>query len=215
MTTNLILVGSGPFARELLEWVLEGGLPADTTLKGYLDVGAPDDQLTLDLPHMGNGWDYQPRENDIFLCALLEPREKFAICRGIKERGGVFRGFPFFLSGHARRNLIGAGCILSPKIELTTDVVLDELVTVRSFTSIGHDVKVGAGCTISTHCDIAGYVRIGEGALLQPNVVVLPHLQVGDNARVGAGSVVVRHVAAGTSVWGVPAKKVDFFLAAV
>jgi len=215
MTTNLIFVGGGAFARELLEWVVDAGLPLDTTLKGYLGIGAPDCPTTIDLPCIGNARDYQSRENDLFLCGLLEPREKLVVCRGIRARGGVFRGFPFSSSGRPRRNIIGEGCILSPKIELTSDVVLDEFVTVRSFTSIGHDVKVGAGSTIGTHCDIAGYVRIGEGTLFQPNVVVLPHLHVGDYARVGAGSVVVRNVAPGTSVWGVPAKKVNSSFEAV
>jgi NDP-sugar pyrophosphorylase family protein len=209
MMQNLIFVGGGAFARELLEWVVNAGLPPETSLKGYLATGAADGPVTMDLPCLAQAREYLPQENDLFLCALLEPVDKLIICRGIRERGGRFRGFIQPYTGRPRRNIIGEGCILSPKTELTSDVVLQEFVTIQSFTGIGHDVKVGAGATIGTHCDITGYVQIGEGVFLQPHVVVLPHLQIGDYSRVGAGSVVVRNVPPGTTVWGVPAKKVD------
>ena len=42
MTTNLILVGGGAFARELLEWVTAVGLPPGTELKGYLAASSDD-----------------------------------------------------------------------------------------------------------------------------------------------------------------------------
>lgn len=209
MTTNLIFVGGGTFARELLEWVTGVGLERETILKGYLSTGTEHDSVTVDLPCLGDARTYLPQENDSLLCAFLEPLEKLTVCRGIRERGGKFRSFMYPYTGHPRRNVIGDGCILSPKTELTGDVVLQEFVTVNSYTGLGHDVKVGAGTTIGTHCDVTGYVQIGEGALLQPHVVILPHLQVGDFARVGAGSVVVRNVPPNTSVWGVPAKKVS------
>jgi NDP-sugar pyrophosphorylase family protein len=214
MTSNLIFVGGGAFARELLEWVSDGGLSKGTCLKGYLAADS-DSLAAIELPCLGNARNYRPQENDSFLCALLEPAEKLGICRELKERGGAFRSFMYPYNGRPRRNIIGEGCILSPKTELTGDIVLQDFVTINSFTGLGHDVQVGAGTTIGTHCDITGYVRIGEGVLLQPHVVVLPHIQVGARCRVGAGSVVVRDVPPDTTVWGVPAKRVDAALVAI
>lgn len=214
MTSNIVLVGGGAFARELLEWVLDVGLPSESNLKGYL-ASDSDGPTVVKLPCLGNAMEYQPQENDSFLCALLEPIEKLAICRGLKKQGAVFRGFMYPYSGRPRRNFFGEGYILSPKTELTGDIVLEDFVTINSFTGLGHDVQVGAGTTIGTHCDITGYVKIGKGVLLQPHVVVLPHIQIGDRCRVGAGSVVVRNVPPETTVWGVPAKRVDSALVAV
>ncbi|MBE0665109.1 MAG: hypothetical protein IH584_04745, partial [Candidatus Aminicenantes bacterium] len=182
---------------------------------GYLASGGVDGWLSKNLPCLGDCGNYDPEKGDLFVCALIEPRKKLAACRGIRERGGKFHTFIDSGSGVPRRNIFGTGCILAPMTGLTSDIILNEFITVQPHAGIGHDVQIGAGTTVGAHCLIAGYVHIGEGVVLQPNVVVLPHIRIGDYSRVGAGSVVVRDVAPETSVWGVPAKKVDALIEAV
>ncbi len=211
---RLIFVGGGTFLRQLLDWVESVGSPADTRVAGYLGTGKRDEGRNIDLPMLGDAEVYQPHPDDRFLCALLDPADKLRFCRLIKSRGGEFATFMQPYSGPPRRTTLGEGCILAPKTELTADVVLEDFVTVLSFSGLGHNVTVGAGSTIGSHCDITGYVRIGEAVLLQPQVVVLPGVRLGDGSRVGAGSAVVADVPPATAVWGVPAKKVDTLLEA-
>lgn len=211
---HIVFVGGGPFARQLLDWVTEAGVPPDTVVRGYLATGGLDETAHLDLPVLGDAKFYQPQPNDRFLCALLDPIDKLNYCQFIKTRGGQFDTFMSHDSGSARRIKIGEGCILSPKTELTADVVLGDFVTVHSYTGLGHDARVGDGSTIGSHCDMTGYVKIGKAVLIQPQVVVLPGVQLGDGSRIGAGSVVVSSVSPGASVWGVPARATNTFIEA-
>lgn len=199
----------------MLEWILDAGLASDHGVKGYLESGSTDGWLAANFPCLGESGAYIPQADDLFVCALIEPRPKLAACRGIRERGGRFHTFIHSASEVPRRNIIGTGCILAPGTGLASDIVMEEFITIQSHAGIGHDVHIGAGTTVGAHCVISGYVHIGEGVVLQPNVVVLPHLRIGAHSRIGAGSVVARDVAPGTSVWGVPARKVDAAIEAV
>lgn len=215
MGKNLVVVGSGSYARQVLDWIVDTGLSGEQAIKGYLDSGAADEWLTANHACLGSCGDYVPEKEDLFVCALLDPIMKLTVCRRIQERGGGFHTFIHAASGIPRRTILGPGCVLGPGSGLTCDIILGEFVTVQPHAGIGHDVHVGAGATIGAHCLLAGEVRLGEGVVLQPNVVVLPHVRIGDRCRVGAGSVVVYDVAPGTSVWGVPARTVDVVIEAV
>ena len=62
---------------------------------------------------------------------------------------------------------------------------------------------------LSAHVDLTGFVSADEGAFFGSHASVLPKVHVGAFAKVGAGSVAVRHVPAGTTVMGVPAKRIS------
>jgi acetyltransferase-like isoleucine patch superfamily enzyme len=45
---------------------------------------------------------------------------------------------------------------------------------------------------------------------MHPGCVMVPHRKIGNNAVIGTGSVVLSNVKANTTVFGNPAKKIDF-----
>lgn len=55
-----------------------------------------------------------------------------------------------------------------------------------------------------------GFSEIGRLCTVHPGAQILPHKKVKDNAVVGAGSVVILTVKEGTTVMGIPAKKMDY-----
>lgn len=92
---------------------------------------------------------------------------------------------------------------------LTVDVTVGNFVTINRFSSAGHDVVIGDGCTLSCYCDVTGYARLGRGVFLGSHASVLPGVCIGDFAVIGAGSVVLRQVSPGKTVFGVPAKVLE------
>lgn len=60
---------------------------------------------------------------------------------------------------------------------------------------IGHDVVIGANCTIYQQVTIAhGGVQIGDNVLLGAGCKILQHVKIGNNARIGANCVVIEDV---------------------
>jgi serine acetyltransferase len=57
---------------------------------------------------------------------------------------------------------------------------------------------------------IAGFSVIADEATIYVRSTILDRIKIGQGATVGAGSVVLRNVKEGVSVFGNPAKKIEF-----
>ena len=55
---------------------------------------------------------------------------------------------------------------------------------------------------------MTGGVQLAEGVFMGSHAVVVPKVTVGAYAVIGASSVVIRKVASGSTVFGVPAKRI-------
>lgn len=86
----------------------------------------------------------------------------------------------------------------------TTNIGSNNIIMAHSH--IGHDVKIGNNCEISTSSVIGGYVEIEDGAKIKLNVTIRNRKKIGKNCIVGMGSVVVKDVEDNMVVVGNPAK---------
>lgn len=207
---DLIIIGAGGFGREVLSWACDiEPTQCEWKLKGFLDdnLAALDGYNTSHVI-IGAAATYQPRENDVFICAIGPPKIKMNVCRSILHRNAQFISLIHPTAIIGQNSNIGYGCILCPRSIITVNVTLGNLVTLNGNSGVGHDAVIGDGSTISAYCDITGFASLGKEVFLGSHAVVLPGKIVGDNAVVGAGSVVIRNVKPGTTVFGVPAKKV-------
>jgi sugar O-acyltransferase (sialic acid O-acetyltransferase NeuD family) len=206
---NLIIVGAGRFAREVLCWLEDSLDPATQRIAGLLDdTLAPAATLDADYPYplLGAIGDYQPAAGDALVLAIGAPQAKLRIAQELAARGARFHSLVHPSAIVARTAKLGRGAVVCPFALVSAGSRVGDFVTINSYASVGHDAVLGAGCTLSSHVDITGAAQLGAAVMVGSGASVLPRVKVGANATVGAGAVVMRRVADGATVYAAPAK---------
>ena len=208
---NLIIVGAGGFGRELLLWVKDINRVSNKwNIKGFLDdnLGALEN-YTCDYPVIGKIEDWEPSEDEVFACAIAEPKIKEKVVKTLKSRGAIFEQIIHPRASIGEFNDIGEGSVIYPNAVLTVNIEIGNFVTILS-SGIGHDCTIEDYTTISSFCGVNGKVKIGKRVFLASNVVIVPGKSIGDDSFIGAGSVVIRSVKKGSKVFGNPSKELGF-----
>ncbi len=207
---RLLIIGAGGFGREVLRWARE----AEDHGRQWEPAGFLDDQPEAlrkigreDLPILGPVWDYKPKADDIFICALGKSELRANVFAHFRKKGASFARIIHRSSCPGPGVSLGEGVILCPGVVLTCDITVGPNTAFNVHTAVGHDARIGAHCQISSFCDITGGVELGDRVFLGSRASLLPGVRVGDGATVGAGSVVIRPVVTGTTVFGNPARR--------
>ncbi|NBD36954.1 MAG: transferase, partial [Verrucomicrobia bacterium] len=187
---RLLIIGAGGFGREVLQWArasIDRG--RDWEPGGFLDDRAcalegPGREFP---PIVGTVREYEPREEDVFVCALGSPRLRAQVFEHFKKRGARFVRVVHPSCHLGEGVTLGEGVILCPGVVLTCDIAIGANTALNVNTAVGHDARIGAHCQISSFCDLTGYVRLGDRVFLGSRASVLPGIHVGDGATVGAG----------------------------
>lgn len=206
---NLIIIGAGDFGREVCVWAKQSKENGSFwKIKGFLDdrKDALADYKYYDVGVISEIEKYQPETNDLFICAVGDPKLKKKFISVILEKGGQFTNIihPTVVIGENVR--LGTGSILCPYVVVSSDAVLGDFVTVNLHSSIGHDVKLGDWCFVGPSCSLNGRVVLENSVFMGGNVIVLPGGHIGEGSVVGSGSVVIEPVKPFTTVFGNPAK---------
>lgn len=201
-----LVVGAGGSGREILSWALHV-TQGDWMMAGFLDKN-PAALEGKDFPFgiVGSPDTYQPGDNDVFVAAIGDPETRLRVCTDLQSRGAHFVSIlhPTVRVGLCAR--IDEGCVFAPYSIVSANAVVERFVAVNHAGGVGHDVRVGEGSTISSHCDLMGGVEIGRCCYIGSHACILPGKKIGDYAKVGAGSSVIRNVKPRTTVMGVPAQ---------
>lgn len=162
------------------------------------------------LPVLGRIADHQPRDDERFICAIGTTKTKLDVCEELRRRGARFVNLIHPTVQVGPGSVLGIGVMMLRLAGVTVNVSIGDFVTINTVAGAGHDVVIEDGCTLSSHCEVAGNGYLERGVFLGSHASILPGARVGAFATVGAGSVVLRRVAAGATVFGVPAKALDF-----
>lgn len=208
---NLYIIGARGCGREVYNFFQECKVSlGDVECKGFLDDKADAlDGFAGYPPIISSVEAYEPSENDVFICALGDPKWVKHYTEIVERKGGKFISLISPGASIGSNTKIGNGCIIPGWTVISCDIEIGKHVSVGVFCDLGHDVKVGNCCHIGSYSFMGGGVEMGNNVTCHPRVNILPHKKIGDNAILGAGSIVIRNVKSGDTVFGVPAKKIN------
>ena len=208
---ELIIVGASGFGREIIEYIEDiNDASPQWIIKGFLDdnINALDD-FPSDYKIIGRIVDWQPSQNEVFVCALAFPDIKKKIVNELRGRGAEFISIIHPSARISRHATIGEGVVITPNSNVNTNAVVGDFVSILG-SGIGHDAKIGSFSTFSGRCSVNGHVEVGECVYAGCGVFIAPSKTIGDHATLGIGSVVISNVKSNTKVFGNPAKKLAF-----
>lgn len=109
---------------------------------------------------------------------------------------------PDVRSAHAK---MGEGNIIAEGVRFAADTTIGNFNNINLNSTIGHDVRVGNYCVVTTGVHLNGFVTLEDEVLIGSGAVINPGVRIGKGAVVGAGAVVTKDVRPGATVVGVPA----------
>lgn len=209
---HLIIIGARGFGREVYDLamdIIESG-NATFDIKGFLDDKSDAlDGLGKYPPILSSVEDYAVQPDDVFTCGLGEPKWRKIYIEKILEKGGEFITLIHPTALIQRNSHIGNGCIITHFSNVSCDTHIGNYAAILN-SGVGHDAWVGDYCVLSGRVSVNGFVFVDDEAYLACGVCVAPHKKIGKGAFCGMGSVVISNVKPGITVFGNPAKKIEF-----
>ncbi len=209
---NLIIIGARGLGREVYSLAKQSkGFGYDFAIKGFLD-DKPEalDHFENYPPIISSCEDYEVQENDVFICALGSVKWKRHYVKILVSKGARFINL-VHRSVVVNPNVsLGTGIIIFDQCILSNDVAIDDFATIQHYTVIGHDASIGKFAHIGPFCFFGGWSKIEKDATVFVRSTILDKVTVQFGATVGAASLVMRDVRPNITVFGVPAKKLEY-----
>ncbi len=205
---NLLIIGARGWGR-----VVFGMLPnclgygTEFIIKGFLDnkFDALDNYEGYP-PIIDSVENYQPLEEDVFVCALGEPKWKRYYAEIILAKGGKFINLIHERSFIGKNTTLGKGCIVSSESSISCDVKIGDFVTFQRLSTVGHDAVIGNYCHLGTYSFIGGFAKMEDMSMIYTRGTLIPYKKLGECSVLGAGSVAMTNVKSNTTVVGIPAR---------
>lgn len=205
---NLIIIGAGGMGRTMYDIAQESiGYKDVFIIKGFIDDNfkALDNFPTYPLI-IGRICDYQPQENDVFICSIGGESRKSCIA-SIIERGGEFITLIHRTARIGTNVKLGKGNMIGAFTTIAADASIGDYNFIQSYSIIGHDVQIGDWNRIDSHVMCIGGIKIGNHNMIHTSAVINHNVVVEDDAHIGACSFVTRNVLSNTTVYGNPARR--------
>lgn len=205
---NLIIIGAGGMGRTIYSNALESiGYGEKFVIKGFID----DNLHALDgfpnyPPIIDTIKNYVPQQDDVFVSSIGGAARRPCM-EEIISRGGEFMELIHQTARIYTNAKLGKGNFIGAYSVIGNDAVIGDYNMIQSYTVIGHDARIGNWNRIDTHVTCVGGIVIEDEVNIHTSAVISHNVRVETGAHVGALSFVIRKVKAGTTVMGIPAKK--------
>jgi sugar O-acyltransferase (sialic acid O-acetyltransferase NeuD family) len=209
---ELIIIGARGLGREISDFAKHCiGYNEGFIIKGFLDDN-PDALNGFDNypPILASVEEYSIGPNDLFICGLGSIKWTEFYVSIILKKGGEFINL-IHRDAILRTNVkLGKGIIVGQGSIISTDVKIGDFTQIMSYVILGHDVVVGEYCRVGDYVFIGGFTTLNNNVFAAVRSTILAKLEIGENSTIGAGSVVIRNVKDNSTVFGNPAKKIEF-----
>ena len=201
--TPLIILGSGPHAREMADIVAQINRHVPTwDLLGYLVPVSQSDQRG------------KPLIGDHCCLGTYDALDEFADARLAWSFGCLSPTFPrervinlvspsAFVASTAQ---LGTGCVIYPGCFVGHDAEIGDRLFALPGATINHDDVLGDDVTMASSATLAGQVTVGDGCYLGQSCTVRQELRIGPGAMIGMGAVVISDVSPKSVMVGNPAR---------
>lgn len=200
---RVVLIGAGDSAEFVTSTLDDLGVYVD----GFIDERKGG--FHMEKPIMGSRIeDISDFKSRRYFITISEPKERKRWFQKLKELG--VETF----------NVIDPTAVVSKDLQIGTGNYIGKMTFIGCHASIGDNNMIVSTAVIEHHCTIGSHNRIAPAAVLNGNVVVEDGVFVGSNSccigdqtigegsTIGAGSVVLKDVKPGTTVVGIPARKI-------
>lgn len=209
---KIAIVGSGGFAREVLTLINDINKQSPI----YEFIGFVDYDKSKNIhsyPIIGSDDDVNMITEPLSLViAVGEPELKKKIRNKYTNPHIDFPTLihPSVLIGDKNSVHIGEGCVICAGCIITTDIEINNFVTLNLMCTVGHDTIIGNYSSFMPSVNISGEVKINEGVYVGTGAKIINQIEIGEQTIVGAGAVVARTLPSRCTAVGIPAKVIKY-----
>jgi sugar O-acyltransferase (sialic acid O-acetyltransferase NeuD family) len=210
MENPVIIFGAKAMGRATLEIFQSRGIVAYCFLDDDESLHTTEiDQVTVMGKTNDDGFlKYIGKKCEAFV-AIEEPQKRKEIVELLLEKRKVMpvnalhdRAYLASSATIGHGNFINSGAVLNAGVHIGNHCVIHSNALLDTNVKIENQVIIGTGCLINQG------VVIEDGAVIGSGVIIASNIKIGKNASVAHGSLVVQNVEEGSTVFGIPAKKV-------
>lgn len=208
---NIVIVGSGGFAREV-KWLIEECNKEKNkwNILGWISKEEPG-TIVDGLPVLGNDeWVVKRNEKTNVVISVGDGHLRKKIAEYYRTNPNIF--FPNIIAPNASMSdsvKMGIGCIVTAQSIFTVNITIGNFMICNLASTIGHDCVVDDYVTLYPGAHISGCVSLGECSSVGTGANIIQGLNIGRDSFIGAGAAVVRDIPNACTAVGVPAKPLE------
>ncbi|TNE80906.1 MAG: sialic acid O-acetyltransferase [Bacteroidetes bacterium] len=206
---NLVIIGASGLAREVFDLanICYGNNPS-FKVKGFLSDGPSNIEAMGYPPVLAKVDEYEIAPGDVFFCGIGNVHDRKKTVEIILSKGGEFINLIHPTAIISPSAKLGKGIAIKAFCSLASDVAIGDFTYLQGSVILGHDVHIGDFCHVNSFSFFAGYVKVENLCTINAGARLIQNVLVEEAAVVGMGSVVFNKVKTGTTVFGMPAKRI-------
>lgn len=205
--SEIVIVGGGGFALEVITYLLDGSASEQIRIRGVVDDRTP--RLTdfpVPLEHLGGLAEFQPAADDLLIIAVGDAVARWSIAERFRQRNARFHTLVHPTAYVAPSATVGTGAIICPLAFVGPLAKVGAHAVLNVQSSLGHDADLGMASVLSPGTKVNGGARMAEACFLGTLATVSPGARIGAYSKVAAGTVFAGEAEEGSMIAGSPAR---------